>query len=132
MTHYSAIKRKSERERVALLFETMAARVGATCERNKYGIREPRRISLYLVKDGCAVSVDLDGASQVGCFLAHWFFDTVAARRGRLFAPGFDGTGYHAHHKATMMAETAEDLCQRIEGALLRIDDGTAFVLETA
>lgn len=126
MTSTAAMKRKSERERIATLFEAMAERVGASCKRNGYKIDGPREISLHLSKDGATVMVDL--ASFTNAFLGHWFFDD---RRGRLFAPGFDGHGYKPHHKATMMTETAEDLCSRIEGAFLRIADGsTAFVAE--
>lgn len=129
MTTYAAMKRKSERERVAQLFEALALRAGATCTRNRYEIDGPREISLHISKDGCVVNVDLEGDTRVDAFLGHWFFDD---RRGRLFVAGFDGYGYRPHHKATSMTETAEDLLTIIEAHLGWIGDGSAFILETA
>ncbi len=123
------MKRKADRERIAALFEAMASRVGATCTRDRYEIDGPREISLHISKDGCTVNVDLEGDTHVDAFLGHWFFDD---RRGRLFAAGFDGSGYRPHHKATSMCEHAEDLCTHIEDRLLRIDDGTAFVTKAS
>jgi hypothetical protein len=132
MTLHTAMKRKAERERIAQLFEAMAERISATCTRDRYEIDGVREISLYLTKDGCTVNVDLDGDSRVGCFLAHWFFDSIEARRGRLFRTGFEGAGdtSRPHHKATLMADHAEDLCAMIEGRFHQIADGSAFVLE--
>lgn len=130
MTIYAAMKRKSERERIASLFEEMAARIGATCARDRYEIDGPREISLHLTKDGCTVNVDLHGDLAVDCFMGHWFFDD---RRGRLFRTDFEpgGSGWpRPHHKATMMADSAESLIAMLEGRFARMDDNTAFVLE--
>lgn len=127
MTAHSELRRKAVREDLAQMFERMAARAGATCQRDRYEIDGPREITLHITLDGCTVNVDLDGDSRVNAFLGHWFFDD---RRGRLFVNGFDGSGYRSHHKATSMTEHAEDLCDMIEARLEWIGDGTAFVLE--
>lgn len=126
MTLHKELSKASTRKEVATMFERMAHRAGATFECAASPLT-PRGVTIYLRRDGVACMLHLNGASKVGAFIGHWFFDD---RRNRLFRNGFDGHGYRAHHKATSMADHAEDLCDRLEAMLGWIADGTAFTPE--
>lgn len=126
MTTHKELSRKAVRDDVAAMFERMAGRAGATFELDTNPLT-PRGVTLYLRRDGVACMIHLNGSSRAGSFLGHWFFDD---RAGRLFRNGFDGHGYRAHHKATVMTDTAEALCDRLETMFGWIADGSAFTPE--
>lgn len=126
MTLHKELSRAAVRNDVAAMLERVAGRVGATFQRTTTDMF-PRCLTLYVRLDGAACMIHLDGDSKVGAFLGHWHFDD---RRGRLFCAGFAGHGYRPHHKATTMADHAEDFAAILEGKFMSIADGSAFAAE--
>jgi hypothetical protein len=128
MTLRRELSRAKVRAEVEVLFERMAERVGATFERTTNSLT-PRGATLFIRLDGAACMVHVDADSWANSFLGHWHFDD---RRGRLYRAGFDGHGHRPHHKATSMADHAEELCDLLEVRFGWIAAGTAFAVEAA
>lgn len=125
-TRSTVLRNAKGREAVFAMLQAITERTGATIERQDYD----REIITHVALNGasCMIILDADTARH-DFFAGHWHFETDK-RAGRLYCDGFDGHGYRAHHKATTLANTAEELCSLLEARFGWIANGSAFVSE--